>query len=99
MKASPVSRLLAVILIVIPIAWYMSHQAQRHLDQIRLDPAGYLQHQRSIQHPSFVYQFFGFFIILGGLTFIVEGLAQLIGRFLPEKSGQAAELTAGERAQ
>jgi hypothetical protein len=89
MKASSPSRLIAVVLLAIPVAWGMSRSSQRSLNQIATDPAGYLQHARSIQHIGFLYQFVVALILLGAMAFVVEGLAQLIGRLLPEKRDQA----------
>lgn len=89
MKASSPSRLIAVVLLAIPLAWEISRSARRNLDQIATDPAAYLQHARSIQHPGFWYQFVVALILLGAMAFIVEGLAQLIGRWLPERRDQA----------
>lgn len=80
MKTSTLSRLIAVVLVCLPLAWAISLSAQRNLDRIRTDPAVYLQHARSVQHPSFLYQFLLLLIFLGGLTFVIEGLAQLVDR-------------------
>jgi hypothetical protein len=52
------------------------------------NPAGYLEHARSIQHPSFWFQFILLLFALGAVVFVVEGLAQLLSRWLPEKRGQ-----------
>jgi hypothetical protein len=92
MKVSVAARLLAVVLLCIPLAWCTSDFAQRNLKQIKTDPAGYLQHTRSIQHPGFWYQLIVVFILIGGLVFFVEGLAYLIGRLLPNKK-QAEEIS------
>jgi hypothetical protein len=89
MKASSPSRLIAVVLLAIPVAWGLSRSSQRTLNQIATDPAGYLQHARSLQHIGFLYHFVVALILLGAIAFIVEGLAQLIGRWLPERRDPA----------
>ena len=75
MKASSLSRFLAVILLSIPLAWFYSGVALRNLNQIDTSPAAYLQHARSLQHPGFLYHFILLLPMLGAVVFVVEGLA------------------------
>lgn len=88
MRASSLSRFLAVILVSIPAALFYSNVARRNLNQINASPAEYLQHARSLQHPSFWFQFFLVLFLVGAVVFVVEGLAQLFSRWLPEKQSQ-----------
>jgi uncharacterized membrane protein len=92
MKASSLSRFLAVLFLCIPLAWFYSHHAQRSLDQINASPAEYLQHARSLQHPSYLYNFILMLFLLGAVVFVVEGIAELIGRWLPERRRVPAEV-------
>ena len=92
MKVPAAARLLAVVLLSIPMAWCGSDMARRNLDQINSSPAEYLRHARSIQHPGFWYQLILVLILVGGLVFLVEGLAYLIGRLLPDRK-QAEEIS------
>ena len=88
MRASSLSRFLAVALLCIPLAWYYSDRAQRNINEINANPAGYLQHVRSLQHPGFLRNFILMLILLGAVVFVVEGLAQLFSRWLPERPSQ-----------
>jgi hypothetical protein len=85
MKTSATSRLLAVFLLSIPAAWFYSSIARLNLNEITANPAGYLQHARSLQHPDYWYQLIMIFVLFGAIVFFVEGLAQVFGRWLPEK--------------
>ena len=91
MRISPLSRLIAVALLCVPLAWLYSSHAQRNLDQINSDPAGYLQHAKSLQHPSFLHWFFLLLFVLAAIVFIIEGLAHLVGRFLPERRERSGD--------
>lgn len=88
MRASALSRFLAVVVICIPLAWFSSAHDQQSLNQISANPAEYLQHARSLQHPSFLFHFILTLFMLGAVVFVVEGLAQLFGRWLPERPNQ-----------
>ena len=92
MRASSLSRFLAVVLVCLPLAWFYSDRAQRSLNQINANPAGYLQHAKSLQHPSFLYHFILMLFLLGAVVFVVEGLAQLFSRWLPERPSQTRKL-------
>ena len=85
MRATLLSRFLAVVLLCLPLAWGMAAVARRDLDQIKNHPDAYLQHARSIQTPSFWPQLLELLLILGIIVFVVEGLAHLIGLCLPRK--------------
>jgi hypothetical protein len=89
MKASSLSRFLAVVLLSIPLAWFYSGVALRNLNQINTSPAAYLQHAKLLQHTGFWYHFILILLLLGAVVFVVEGLAQLLSRWLPEKREQA----------
>ena len=85
MRATLLSRFLAVVLLCLPLAWGMAAVARRNLEQIKNHPDAYLQHARSIQHPGFGYQLFVSLMLIGIIVFVVEGLAHLIGLCLPRK--------------
>jgi hypothetical protein len=87
MRTSFLSRFVAVVLICVPLAWFNAGHAQVTLDQISANPAEYLQHTKSLQHPSILYHFVLMLILLSAVVFVVEGLAQLLSRWLPEKKG------------
>ena len=88
MKASSLARFLAVALVCIPLAWFNSDRAEQNLRQISTDPAAYLQHARTLQHPGVLYHFVLMFILISVTVFVVEGFAQLFSRWLPERPNQ-----------
>ena len=87
MRATLLSRFLAVVLLCLPMAWGMAAVARRNLDQIKNHPDAYLQHERSLQQPGFWPQLLELILIIGILVFVVEGLAHLIRLCLPRKDG------------
>jgi hypothetical protein len=89
MKASSLSRFLAVVLICIPLARFYSGVALRNLNQMNTNPAAYLQRVKPLQHTDFWFNFIVMLFALGAVVFIVEGLAQILSRWLPEKRVQA----------
>ena len=92
MKSSSLSRILAVLILSIPVAMLMAGRARRGLAAIDADPAGYAQHQRLYLHPMFFAQFIRAIVLLGLIVGLTELIALLLRRSIlkaPSDDGAA----------
>ena len=87
MTESLVRRLLAAVLLSVPVSFWLASIARRTLQEVATDPTGYITRKQALQHPSALGNYATSLVMLGMVVVAVELLVFLFARIpLPWRS-------------
>ncbi len=87
MTGSLVRRLLAAVLLSVPVSFWLASIARRTLQEIATDPTAYIARKQALQHPTAMGNYATSLVMLGMVVVAVELLAFLFARVqLPSRA-------------
>jgi hypothetical protein len=84
---NPISKVIALILVTIGVAWLVKSSDASALAKIdSMSPVDYIQHQRELHSHPYIVHFITFLILGGFYLGVIEFIAYLIGLAMPKKA-------------